>query len=164
MCAGPGDQVNFNEAPSAADLERRKLTRCGQGAQRHGVQPQGRGGLGERQKRSGHLFFDGSANLLMPRPILEQHREPHRPQINRSNLLAAVTHLAADHLPRLAIDSLLLRSELLRRRTAARRALPAGQFLVAHLGIEMAMAVEGMDADPFTLVAKVLSDRRRTVE
>jgi hypothetical protein len=48
VCAGPSDQVNFNEAPSTADLERWKLTPSGQGAQRHGVKPWARGGLGER--------------------------------------------------------------------------------------------------------------------
>ena len=34
-------------------------------------------------------------------------------EVHRRNLLAAVTHLAADRLPRLAIDFLLLRRELL---------------------------------------------------
>ena len=67
-----------------------------------------------------------------------------------------MTHLTADHLPRFAIDGLLLRCELLRRRPAARRALPTGQFLIAGLSVEMAMAVEGVNADPRALVAEVL--------
>jgi hypothetical protein len=60
VCAGPGNQVNFNEAPSAADLERWKLTGRGQSAQRDRVQPQARGGLGKSQKRSRHLFLGAS--------------------------------------------------------------------------------------------------------
>jgi hypothetical protein len=47
VCAGPGNQVNFNEAPSAADLERWKLAGRGQGAQRDRMQAQASGGLGE---------------------------------------------------------------------------------------------------------------------
>jgi hypothetical protein len=35
------------------------------------------------------------------------------PEIHRGNLLATVPHLVADYLPRLAIDGLLLRRELL---------------------------------------------------
>src|SRR5271155_262348 len=49
---------------------------------------------------------------------------------------------------RLATVRLLLRRELLRRRAATRRALRAGQFLVALLGVEMAMPVETMSTDP----------------
>jgi len=68
-------------------------------------------------------------------------------QVDRGNLLAAVAHLVADGLPRFAVDRLLLPDELPGRRTAARRTLPAGQFLVAGLGVQMPMHVEGVDAD-----------------
>jgi hypothetical protein len=77
-------------------------------------------------------------------------------EVHRRNLLAAVAHLAADYFSRLAIDGLLFRRELLRRCTATRRTLPAGQFLVARLRIEMPMPVEGVNADPRALVAEVL--------
>src|SRR5271155_2908511 len=77
-------------------------------------------------------------------------------KIDGRNRLATVPHLAADYLPRLAIERLLLRRELLRRRAATRRALRAGQFLVALLGVEMAMPVETMNTDPRAFGAKVL--------
>jgi hypothetical protein len=64
VCAGPCDQVNFNEAPNAADLECWNLACSSQGAQRDRVQAKRRGGFSESQKRSRHLFFGGSANLL----------------------------------------------------------------------------------------------------
>jgi hypothetical protein len=60
VCASPSDQVNFDEAPNAADLECWNLACRGQGAQRDWVQPQGRGGLGKSQKRSRHLFLGAS--------------------------------------------------------------------------------------------------------
>src|SRR5262249_45146667 len=55
-----------------------------------------------------------------------------------------------------AIERLLFRRELFGGRTAARRALPTRQFLVASLRVEMAMAVKGVNARPVALVAEVL--------
>jgi hypothetical protein len=56
VCAGPGDEVNFDEAPDAANLEGRDLASGGESAQRHRMQAQRGGGFGERQKGSRHLF------------------------------------------------------------------------------------------------------------
>src|SRR4029450_12861225 len=72
------------------------------------------------------------------------------------HLLATVAHLAADNGARLTIDGFLLRRELLRRRPAARRTLPAGEFLVAGLCVEMSVSVEGVDTDPCALGAEGL--------
>ena len=47
----------------------------------------------------------------------------------------------------LAIDGLLFRRELLRRRSSARGALLAGQFLVACLRVEMPMPVKAVNTD-----------------
>lgn len=67
-----------------------------------------------------------------------------------------VIHSATDHLPCLAIDLLLLRRELFRFRSAARRALPAGQCPVARLRVEMTMAVERANAEALTCVTEML--------
>src|SRR2546422_2254647 len=77
-------------------------------------------------------------------------------EIHRGNRLATVTHLMADGDARLAIDDFLLTRELLRGRSSARRAFPAGQLFVARLRIEMAMPVESVNANSLALVAKVL--------
>ena len=77
-------------------------------------------------------------------------------QINGRDLAATVTHLAADGFARFAIGGLLFRRELLRPRPAARRAVLAGQFLVASLRVEMPVAVEAVNADALALVTEVL--------
>jgi hypothetical protein len=55
VCAGEGEQVKFNEAPGAAELECGDPTRRGQSAQRDGVQTKGRCGLGKRQQFFTHF-------------------------------------------------------------------------------------------------------------
>lgn len=77
-------------------------------------------------------------------------------QVHGSDLLAPVTHLMADGDTRLVIDDFLLARELLQGRPTVRRAFPAGQFLVARLGVEMPVSVKGMNSDPLTLVTKML--------
>src|ERR1700737_1718666 len=77
------------------------------------------------------------------------------PAIGGDYLLAVVPHFAADDFARLAIDLLLFRRELVGRRTAARGAFPAGQYLVARLRVEMTVAVDAVNADALTLGAKV---------
>jgi hypothetical protein len=57
VCAGPGEQVNFNEAPSAAELKGRDLATSGQGAQGDRVQLQGRRSLGDGQQFLNHVFL-----------------------------------------------------------------------------------------------------------
>jgi hypothetical protein len=37
VCAGPGEQVNFDETPDATDLERWDVASGGEGAQRNGM-------------------------------------------------------------------------------------------------------------------------------
>ena len=64
MCAGPGEHVNFNEAPSAAELKGWDPASRGQGAQRDGVQAKGRCGLGDSQQFFTHFFLP---NAFTPR-------------------------------------------------------------------------------------------------
>jgi hypothetical protein len=58
VCASPSNQVNFHEAPGAADLECRNLTRGSQGPQSHRMYPQNGGGLEGGKKRIRDESFD----------------------------------------------------------------------------------------------------------
>ena len=69
-------------------------------------------------------------------------------------------HLVADLQAHFSIALALLRRELLSGRSAARWARPAGELLVARLGVEVAVPVAPVDADAVALVAEMLEIRR----
>src|ERR1700682_1878745 len=71
-------------------------------------------------------------------------------------MLAVVTELTAYREPCLAIDCPSIGREFSGPGTAARRACPAGQLLVAGLRVAVAMAVNAVDATPGTLVDEML--------
>jgi hypothetical protein len=82
VCAGPGKQVNFNETPRAAELERRQPACRGERAQRDGVQAKGRCGLGDSQQSLTHVF---PLNTINPALQLKPVRLPPEDVLDHSD-------------------------------------------------------------------------------
>ena len=95
------DEVNVYEYPALADLGARYLAGASLLLQCHGMNVQERGGGLEIERVHARTLLACVCDETLST------------QIDGRYLLAAVTHLAADDLPCLAIDFLLLRCELL---------------------------------------------------
>ncbi|HEV2039862.1 MAG TPA: hypothetical protein VGT81_07430, partial [Casimicrobiaceae bacterium] len=67
-------------------------------------------------------------------------------------MLAFVSEFAANGETGLAVDRFLLTAECLRSRPACRGCIPASEFLIAHLRVLVAVAVDPVDMRAVALV------------
>ena len=91
------DQVNVHEHPAFADLRAGNLAGAAFLLQRHRMNV---------QERGGGLQIEGVDSAKCWTCVAK----PLPTQVNRRDLFATVTHLAADGFPGLAIDRLLFRA------------------------------------------------------